>query len=321
MKIGLISSWNEKCGVSEYTRNLAQGLIDKDNDVKICANYPKDQVQPDEDYVKRLFHVEFMTNQRGADAPGILEFFADRDIIHIQFEAALYHPSWFVPFMREMYTKLKAKIVVTTHTAAMWPEFDARCVHHFITHSQMWSTQSLIPPGVKFFDKDARFFDTMDEYVCDMKSVVSFGLGRNQDNLIKEAIEGTDVTFRTTYGNNKWLSKEELIKEIKKSWIISLMYPEIDNTLSSSAVILAMGCNRPILISNTNWFQHVINYPNLYVCETVQDIKDNIKYLTDPKNLPSIESDLCLMRAMLVMDNRTYDHYINEHIKVYTALI
>ncbi len=312
MKIGFISSYHEKCGISSYTENLVKELISKGVDVKIAANYPKDQLQPDPEYVKRLFHVQFMTDQIGMDNQGILNFFADRDIVHIQLEAALYRPELLIPVLINLRNAGK-KLVMTTHTAAIWPEFNPDICHHYISHEQMWSTDTLIPVGVKFFKSDA--------CLMNYKSITSFGLGRNDDSLVLKAIEGTNLKFNPTYGTKEWLPLESLVKKIRYSWIITLLYPEIDNTLSSSAVTLAMGCDRPIIVSNTSWFRHVMDYPNIYVVDGLESLKEIITYLTDINNIPVIRADIEMMKDKLTQDGRTYEDFVQNHVKVYETLL
>lgn len=311
MRIGVVSSWNERCGISEYTKNLVSGLLGCGIEVKVAANYPKDQVEPDEPFVKRFFHCPFLTKLLSADVVEMVDYLSDCDVIHIQFETSLYHPDWFPKFLVALKI-IHKKVVFTMHSSGMWNGFPVGLINWFITHEAMWCGGSVIPMGVKFSE----------DVEPDYKSIVSFGLGRNMDDMVKNAIEGTDITFRTTYGHHNWLNANDLVAEIKKSWIISLLYPSVGTTnVSSSAVIQAMGCNRPILITNTSWFKHVINYPNLYICESLESLKENIKYLTDPKNKEVIKEDIKLMKDRIISDGRSFDDFINRHIEVYTSLV
>jgi hypothetical protein len=80
MKIGFITSYHEKCGISAYSENLIQALIKENIEVKVVANYPKDQLEIDESYVKRFFHCPFMTNNTTADIDGIINYLSDKII-------------------------------------------------------------------------------------------------------------------------------------------------------------------------------------------------------------------------------------------------
>ena len=313
----MICSYNERCGMAEYTKSLVEDLITKGIDVKVAANYSNDPTESDQPYVGRFFHVGFMDHKRGYDIDGMVEFFKDRDIIHCQYEPALYDPILFEELFLNFKTKLKVKTVFTTHTASFWNTFDLRLIDHCITHSHMWCSGTIIPPGVKFFDNT----HMPTSYTVGTSSICSLPNSRNLNNLVEGAIKGTNIRFDTNITDGKWVNIDTLALNLSKSWIISLIYPEIDNILSSSAVTLAMGLQRPILISNTNWFQHVIDYPGLYICSNVEDTKDNIEYLCNPFNYKKICEELSSRKQKLIDDGRAFDNFVNKHIGVYRNLL
>ncbi len=319
MKIGFISSYAERCGVADYCQNLAQGFIELGNEIKIAANYPKDQLFPDPEYVKRFFHVPFMTNETTADTNGIVEYLADRDVIHVQFEQSLYHPSYFIPLIQDL-KNLGKRIVFTMHSAGFWKEMNPNLVDQFCVHEPLWCpNQIVVPMSVKFYD-DINPTETFN------KSITSFGLGRNDDNIVKEAIKGTDYQFNPTYGTNKWLSREELVCNIKKSQVIVLLYPDVAINVSSSAIAIAMGCDRPIIITNSRWFSHVINYPNLYVIEgfyyegreeTTKQLRFALDHLFDPAEQRYINNNKALMREIILETGRDYDSVLEQYLEIY----
>lgn len=311
MKLGILSSWNSKCGISEYTRDLVYGLKEKGIDVKVCGNFNDSPVYPDEDFVSRLFHCPFMTHKTHSDPLQIYNFLADCDILHVQFETSLYHPSWFPRLLRNFKQfSPKTKIVFTMHSSGIWDGFDTKLVDHYITHEKMWCTNSVIPMGVKFYE------DT--EY--DPKLITSFGLGRNRDELVNACINGTDLKFEPSYGHNKWLSKEELSKAVNRGWAVSLIYPSVGANVSSSASIFALGFNRPLIISDTNWFHHINNLPGVYPVDDEFSLKDLLRYLFDPKNKEEILMRLEFRKKGIINSGRTFDDFINKHIQVYQSL-
>lgn len=317
MKIGFLSSLGSKCGISSYQQELSEGLIERNQDVKVASNYRGNPFSTDEplpEYAKELFHVHFMDQQRGVDANGILSFLKDRDIVQIQMEAALYSQEsltdLIIRFRREL---PNIKLIMTTHTAAMYPNWDSRFIHHYISHEKMWSTDSLIPLGVK------RYSDINPEVISN--SICSIGLGRNDDEFIKNAISGMNVNYNTLYGSKKWLPKRDLIKEVKKNRVIALIFPPIDNILASSSVMTAMSCDRPVIVNNVSWFDHVKQLPNIYVIEDINDFRETVQYLTDVNNLERINEDIELMYQRLKEDKRTFNDFIDKHLEVYSNII
>jgi hypothetical protein len=311
MKIALMSSFGERCGVSEYCKNLVNGLFSNNIDVKIVANYPKDNLEPDPPYLKRLFHCPFMTNQFTADVNGILNYTEDCDVFHIQFNTALYYFDWFQELLVKN-AKRKIPVILTMHDSGIWQGFDCRLVNHFITHGPTWCTNSVIGMPVTFFDNNP---------VENYNSLVSFGLGRNNDDIVRSAIKDINVDYTTSYGNRNWLKLPDLVKFIQRNWIISLFYPEVGADVSSSAVMLALGCHRPVIISKTNWFKHIINYSGIYVCENANDLRDIVLYLIDSKNRDSVINEILQRNSQLISDRRTFRDFLHSHIELYRKLI
>ena len=314
MKIGMVTSWNERCGISSYSKTLVHELISRGHDVKVAANFPRDQVEPDEPFVERFFHVPFMTHEKTANVEGMVNYLKDCDIIHVQFETSLYHPDYFNQLMFGLIPYNK-KIVFTMHSGGIWHEFPISRVDHFITHDHPFANNSsVIPMGVKIYKGN--------EGTINLNTLTSFGLGRNNDDYVNEAIKGMNIDYKTTYGHREWLPLDKLVSKIRESWIISLLYPDIGSTsVSSSAVMLAMGCDRPILVSNTNWFSHIINFPNIYICDTIKDVKEHIKYLTDINNNNTIWKEIYEMKQKLVETQRTFDDFVSNHINLYRKLL
>lgn len=322
MKIGIVSTFLSRCGVSSYTENLVEELK-KTEDIKVICNHNAELIKAYPDGVLPAFHAPFLTNQETANVPLILDYLKDRDIIHFQFETNIYHPSYFP----ELITKLKMHnklIVFTMHSSGMWREFDTRLVDHWISHSQMWINDlyrhsSLIPMGCKFYDPP---MSPPEDVAGFFKSICSFGLGRNNDDILK-ACAG-DNTYRTSYGNSKWLPIKDLVDFIRSNWVISLYYPPTGAHVSSSAVMLALGCDRPIIATDTEWFSHT-NYPSIYKVNfnNHDELKKLITRLTDcnPATIAEIREDLNLTKELLTQEKRTYKDFIDKHIEVYKNLL
>lgn len=311
MKIALVSTWSEICGVSQYSEELCAGIREKGHEVQVFANFPKAQLEPDPSYVTRCFHAPFLTNVHETD----IKFGEDLlqcDVIHFQFECNLYFPKWYFELINNI--RGKKPIIFTMHSSGIWQGFDTSQIT-FITHEPVAGWRSVvIPMGIKFYD---------DAPVENRRELVSFGLGRNNDDYVRDAIAGTDLGFRSTYGHRKWLSRNELVREIQKSWAVSLVYPPVGASVSSSAVNLAIGCGRPVFASNTNWFNHVRHLPAIYTVEweNPSSMRDLLQDVFDPSNYENIINDLKERKDYIIAEGRDYNTWIQRHCDLYQNLV
>lgn len=311
-KIGFITSWNEKCGVSEYSKTIVSGLIALGCEVKVAANYPKDQVEPDEDYVKRFFHTPFMTKQEGADRKGMLEYLNDCDIIHVQFETNLYSSDWFYMLMSQLYT-LGKKIICTMHSSGMWPTFPVQFIKAFLSHTKMWCTTDIINFPIEFWTPVEKPSNV----------VKSFGLGRNNSDHVKEAMKGLSAEYVTCYGTDKWQTKKELGDLISDSKALALIYHPIGAIVSSSAAAFALGTDRPLLITNTGWFNHIQDMPGVLVSEygDIKGLRENIEFVIDPKNSDLIKEEMKFRKYQILENKWDLESVCNKHLSIYKKIL
>jgi hypothetical protein len=288
-----------------------EGLREVGHEVEVFANFSKANIEPDPPYVRRVFHAPFLDGVYETDikfGEDLLQY----DIIQASFETSLYHPNWF-PALIDI-IRGKKPIIFTMHSSGIWQGFDTSNIT-FITHEPFAGWRSVvIPMGIKFYD---------DAPVENMKELVSFGLGRNNDDYVRDAIAGTDLGFRSTYGHRKWLPRNELVREIQKSWAVSLVYPPVGASVSSSAVNLAIGCGRPIFASNTNWFNHVRHLPAIYTVEweNPASMRDLLQDVFDPSNYENIINDLKERKDYIIAEGRDYNTWIQRHCDLYKNLV
>jgi hypothetical protein len=311
-KIGFVTSWNEKCGVSEYSKTIVNGLIAIGCEVKVAANYPKDQVEPDADYVKRFFHTPFMTQQSGADIQGMVEYLSTCDLIHVQFETNLYSPDWFVQFIKQLKNYRKT-VIFTMHSSGIWQPFPVKLVDWFLSHTKMWCTNELVNFPVEFSNPCA----------SPSNVIKSFGLGRNNSDHVKEAIKGLNTSYETCYGTDKWRTKQEISDQISDSAGIALIYHPIGATVSSSAAAFALGTDRPLLITNTGWFQHIMHYPAILVSEygDIEGLRENIEFVTNQNNKDYINNEVVLRKKRIIADGWDLESVCNKHLTIYKKLL
>jgi hypothetical protein len=119
------------------------------------------------------------------------------------------------------------------------------------------------------------------------KRIVSFGLGRNRDDLIHPLVQELGWNFQTFYGHRRWTPKKQLLRELAKSAGITLYYPDTGAIVSSSALPIALASGRPVIVSKTTWFQP----EDLAWQDELIDTIKNLIYFADDNNLKKVITD------------------------------
>lgn len=325
MKLAIVSSWNERCGISEYTRVLVSKLsqhipitVIANFNVSGISSYVENDVKSENHsnvernsiYVKEMFHVPFLDNVKYSDIEKLESELCQYDIVHVQFETALYHPSWFPELIKRIHGKVK--LVFTMHSHGVWGGFNLGLVDAIISHQPISGTNT------HHLSMPVEFFET--ENPQSYNSLTSFGLARNDDRIALEAIKDTNISYSPTYGTKRWLSRPELVKEISKSWMICLLYPPVGANVSSSASMLAIGCNRPLFITDTNWFSTIKNLPGVYIIKNSKDLKDYIIEMCKESNLSSIKEEIAEREQIILNEGRDLDGFVLRHLEIYKKL-
>jgi hypothetical protein len=87
--------------------------------------------------------------------------------------------------------------------------------------------------------------------------------------------------------------------------------------LSSSAVNLALGCNRPIIITDTNWFNDIKTFPGVYICDTRETVRSMLLDLTGQENTKLIEDELTSRTEIIKTSRRTFENFVAKHQEIY----
>jgi len=111
-KIAVVTTYNSKCGIAEYSKDLYGRIIDVYQNIKLVANYDiGDRVREDKDYVERTW-------QYGeVDFDKTIAFFKKfgPEIIHIQYNPSFYHISK-LSYLLEYAHSNGIKVYITLHS-------------------------------------------------------------------------------------------------------------------------------------------------------------------------------------------------------------
>lgn len=192
LRIGLITTWNTRCGIAEYSRALAGALQACGHTVVILANYPVNPVPGDEGGVYRFFYTGWH-QERGVDADLVVRAVTGHalDVVHIQYQNFIY-PSDVLPVFRRLATY--APLVATLHDAGVPGEFPrdrvARAIVHQAATARMlcWPEAVIIPHGVHdvpappLHEVRQRLGITSGHVLC------SHGFGRTDYRIVLQAV-------------------------------------------------------------------------------------------------------------------------------------
>lgn len=259
-KIGMITPWGQRCGIAQYAENMVAAIKQLGHEVVVIANIPyEDLTHKDQPFVHRLFEVEGRTGKRKFDYERAMELLSDCDLIHVQGESSLY--------AQEYLPSLMGKIVdipwCITHHSTCMPRIGPNMRFHIAHSEKVLDALSISKPVRAVQPMPSPIVDYAEPPVLgDTLLLRSFGLGRNQDDLVKEAVQRVNealtdlpnIRFETHYGHHKWIPFSELLRWIQGSHACILYYPPVGAQVTSSNAYLALGCGRPLVVSNTNWF-------------------------------------------------------------------
>lgn len=307
MQISLLTTWNQACGISEHSRALTNELQKAGHEVNVLANIPYENiVQEDEPYVNRCFEVEIRTGKKYCDYVAIETTANKSDIFVVQYEN-LYNG-----YLDHLFPLIKKPIVVEFHSSCIgplpWQRINASITHNTDLHVPGRSIN--LPMGI---------LDVPYVKNPSTNRIVSYGLGRNDDTLVRQAVEklkseGIECSFETSYGHHKWRPMEDLLKFINTADVVTLVYPPVGATVSSSAVNLAFACRRPVLVSKTNWFKSVDK--NTIQIQNVDELASELKKLFTNEvyyRNSGFRED--------IIKERSWKTIIQQHLNLYQSLI
>lgn len=248
MKIVMMTTWAQICGISDYSMSLVDKLS-KDNEIKIIApkldmgdHHSVKQVVPDGPYeVNRLFNATIWDNIIDVEMDKIEALAEWADVFHIQFQDALYHHVWF-PILIER-IKNKTKLVVTLHDDCLgkiWPflnDFKVILTMKPEVKAQIGRAELIGMP----IHKQQPIFK-------------GFGLGRSKHWQIQHICESLGYTYEFMKAEDKWIPLPDLIQWLRDSDGVILYYDDVSTAGSSSAARTALSTRRPVFVNRVTWF-------------------------------------------------------------------
>lgn len=282
MNIGFLTTWNQICGVAEYTKQLVKALEERGHEISIFANYPHQELtEPDSKNVVRRFGTGFNEPEKrkvNVESVYILSVAGKLDAVHIQYQSYLWPDMSGLVSLLGRIRKQKIKTVVTFHDSCLGPDFPFHLFDILITHGSEFKQTNTrnftVPMGIPEIE-----FKPLSKRV----SVCSFGLGRNDNDFVRKVTSSIGVEYNILDPFKKWLPLEELMNEIQKSSAVVLFYPKTDAKVSSSAARVALGTYRPVVTSSANWFTDIKDYVVWADVENLESILKDVLYNEETK--------------------------------------
>ena len=265
MKIALLTTYNQVCGISDYSESLVKSFS-KEHEIKIIAptltgvHHSVRPVGPEQKNVYRLFNATIWDGEVAIEINKIEEIAEWADVFHIQFQDALYHHEWFFPLIKRI--KNKTKLVVTLHDTCLgkiWPMLGE--FHKVLT----------MKPEVKAQVPQAELIGMPIHYIRPV--IKGFGLGRSKHDNIRNVCDQLGFIYEYVKAEDKWMPVKELLSWLRDSDGIVLYYDEVTTAGSSAGARMALSTRRPVFINNVTWFNDLPEASKVIRFDTDEDLK------------------------------------------------
>ena len=240
MRIGVMSTWNTRCGIAEYSRHLIDALR-RQGDVEVTVlgsrNFGDRAVAPHEDWVAPAFDVQIWHPQHrfDLDVERILE--RRLDVLHVQYSNLFYDRGRLIELLR----RFRGVTALTYHDKGGVRSFPYELVDLLYAHREDVGVgpRRMIPQGI-----DLR-----------RPVVKTFGLGKSRIDIIAPICERNGWDFQHSFGEDRWLDSDELFTWLRDSDAIVLWYDDDHRSGGSAGAPLAIGTRRPVFVNDTEWFR------------------------------------------------------------------
>jgi hypothetical protein len=239
LRIGVLSSWNTRCGIAEYTRQLV-GALQRQSDVELTVfgsrNYGARAIAPFEDWAVPVFDVQIWhpQNSFALDVDAILAH--ELDVLLVQFSTLFFDHRGLVELLR----RFPGLTALTYHDKEGVLAFPVELLDLLYAHREDVGIgpRHLIPQGI------------------DLRAPVvkTFGLGKSRLDVIGAICARHGWDFQHSFGKDRWLEHDELFAWLRDSDAIVLWYEKKLGSGGSAAAPLAIGTRRPVFVNDVHAF-------------------------------------------------------------------
>jgi hypothetical protein len=242
LRIGMLSTWNTRCGIAEYSRHLVaalrrQGEVEVEVTVLGSRNFGKRAIAPYETWAEPAFDVQVWhpRHRFALDVEAILAH--QLDVLHVQYSNLFYDRGRLIELLR----RFPGVTALTYHDKAVGLGFPYDLLDLLYAHRPDVGVgpRRMIPQGI-----DLR-----------RPVIKTFGLGKSRADIIAAVCERNNWDFQRSFGEDRWLESEELYMWLRDSDAIVLWYDDDHRSGGSAGAPLAVGTRRPVFVNDTEWFR------------------------------------------------------------------
>lgn len=244
MNIGILSTWDSNCGIAEYTKNLVSEFLIAEHKVTVFGNHGNcpDSEEHSEFFnvYKKLWGVAWWGENPTFYYDKILSIIVEQEIevLFIQYQSSLYDVAGF----NKLLEKITCKVIVTRHDSSVNLKHNFYNVCSTIVHNV-----HLGIPGNIYIP-----FPLVDT----IPVAFSFGMGRNNYDLIEDVCTSIDIDFDWHDSRvGGWIDSDALFDRMTEADVIVLWYNDVEIKGQSSALRTAISSCRPIIVNDVGWFQ------------------------------------------------------------------
>src|SRR5437763_10777948 len=226
INLGLLTTWNTRCGIAEYSRYIVEQLQKRD-DVHVTVfgsiNHGEYKLRDEEDFVVPTFDMALWAN--GSDRfliDNILE--CDIDVLHIQYQMLFYNP----PLFEELIRRFPGRTVITYHDNDFPPNFPYEQIDFRYTHR--------LGVGMGKCHEIAHGLENR------RPVVKTFGRGRSRADIIGAICERNGWDFQAFFGGTSkaCLETPDLYRWLRDSDAVPLWYDEAARTATNGSAPIAI---------------------------------------------------------------------------------
>jgi len=270
MKIALATTWNQQCGISEYSRSLVDALTRLGHEVTILGSNVFPLLKEDEPFVTRL------------GMP------TSCDILHIQYSSYIFTREY-INSILTIASNNGTKCFATFHDQFL-PGFDYEKLDGIIAHRN---------DIFQHLPEDIPKYVMPSGVLTSPVRITSFGLGRNKNGEIQKVCDKLGFDFLVSDFRN-WISQEELLEFIKRGDATVLWYPDNKAAGSSSCARIAIGARRPLFVSECEWFKELHGVEDVLFFKHEEDLEAKLEGYFDNAFIKSNNWDTIALKHVSI---------------------